>query len=435
MNNALDKYLDEMAVMGIFPFEVDKEGAVPLKEVIPYVEAATMSLGKSSFTQGVVEGLETIEDVMQAVVKLGSGASSAIGFASSIGVASQSLAAAGPYVGVAVIAIATILDLALDIRDMQVAMSMFRRAKYVQKMVEDNLGDGIPFANDVATLSYTDCNKATNIRRRTVVTVQKARAPWRNAGPFRKYEGNCSGGFKVKFCSHGDGNSKAIGAEGARCYGDVDLSSLLYPWWCGNGPPRPAPLVDASGSISLIGQNYNYERDPNTTLIVMQQRLLRDAVANALVPGTVVQNARRNLVAFRSGSRKISNAKEILSVTEDQVNGAIGLCDAFLRARAGFVRDAKTREFLASRFAGASPQFLASLDPSFLQAVVTPSEPRVMVIIPGSIPTKNVRLTSLGTSDGTESHKHKSKRRSSGGLGVGLAVAAAGAVALMSMKK
>lgn len=426
--NSLNRYLDEMAITGIFPFEVSNEGDVPLKEVAPYIEAATMGLGKNALSQGILEGLDSIEGVMNTVLQLGASTTGAIGMASS------ALAAASPYVSIAVVAIAGILDLALDIREMHVAMSMFRRAKGVQKMVEDNLGDGIPFANDVATLSYTDCNRATNIRRRTVVTVQKNRAPWRNPGSFRKYQGNCSGGFKVKFCDHGEGNSKAVGAEGARCYGDVDLSSLLYPWWCGNGPPRPAPLVDASGSISLIGQKYNYERDPNTTLIVMQQRLLRDAIANALVPGTQVEDARRNLVAFRMGPRKISNAKETLTVTEDQINGAIGLCEAFLRARAGFARDDKTRAFLANRFAEASPQLRASIDPLFLQAVMAPNEPRVMVIVPGTIPSKNGRPPdTLGTGEPAPAPKKRSK--SSGGLGIGLAAAAVGAVALMNMKK
>jgi len=261
-----------------------------------------------------------------------------------------------PGIGPAAMAGSQVLDWffeKLGQRDsFQAEESLYTRCKKIEAMlmeglVPPSLGGAVRASVTIDDLpSYTDCNDPVDPRRRTVVTPQKEWAPWTYSlngdVPFRQPSGNCGAGFAVQRCGDPSGtyNKKRRGAGGKRCHGAAQFTALLWPWWCGNGPPRLAPAVCRGGSKP---QDCHLYSDPNAMLDQLQVMMLGDPLVNAQSDLQKVMLMRDDLETFL-GVLRIENAKGVERVTTEQVLAAIGMCDAFINARVTFMKSAEFRD-------------------------------------------------------------------------------------------
>lgn len=292
---------------------------------------------------------------------------------------------AAPLINLASTAFDLTMGLAGKIVERNIAEGMNERCRQLTKALRSNLAPNdrmILMGNDVSLPSYTDCRSAINPRRRTVVTPQTRPAPWRSQTvpmyfPFndtwdvvqRGYKeptGNCKSGFAVAFCGNGRYNKKAPGAGGSRCHGNADFTALLYPWWCGNGPPRPAPAIDWND-----GEFYY---DPNAMLMGYQQALLTNPALNARVPVEGALNMQAALLTFLEDRMVIEDAAGRVFTADEltvPLMNAAEQCRMFVEARQSMM---KTGEFQQAVELLRNDPYL---DPLLQQAVgVAPKKPK-----------------------------------------------------------
>lgn len=256
----------------------------------------------------------------------------------------------GPLASIAGPAMKKVLGFITKIGDnAQIRSEWVRCRKIEVDIVRKHLTGGQVMANRLKIPSYTDCTPMHDARRRLVVMPQKHNAPWLWLPPglpsvmynYPQPEGRVTKGFMVRCglgSNAGEGNvernKRRQSRKGMRRpSGYADFTALLYPWWCGNGPPRPAPAINKTSNAGN-----HYFSDPNIRMMAIQQQLLSDPLMNFFVPINSVKLMKASLKLFGAGPKNITNAKKTKKATDVQVAAAIELCSAFIDARVNFLK-------------------------------------------------------------------------------------------------
>lgn len=217
---------------------------------------------------------------------------------------------------------------------------------YMAGLYEDNPK---PWVNEVSVPTYMDCSDWGNARARTVIAPQKMPAPWRpgvkeaseGANNYPQPSGNCGKGFAV-WCNFADApfGKKKPGADGKRCSGRVDISLLLYPYWTGAREPGPAPAFFYDDP-----DPYNFYPDVNTNamMIAEQAKWLGTLGGNFSVRLQDVLDMRENIISLAGEyiDMRVANPAEDYVLTDQRLEVAKSMCDAFIAARASFVQSEK----------------------------------------------------------------------------------------------
>lgn len=201
---------------------------------------------------------------------------------------------------------------------------------------------------DADVPSWTDCTNLTNARRRTVVIPQRVRAPWRPSGNFRTPKGNCGSGFAVN-CGDGRGNRARPGAGGERCHGNADTSVLLYPYWCAAVPPGPAPDYTATinaGTLPKPSQGGPPYINLNLDMVEAQADILTGIEDNFRVRIDRVIRMRNRLASLSTYRVQLANPDLDWTLTNQQIQGSIAACDAFVSSRAALVRSRNGQKYV-----------------------------------------------------------------------------------------
>lgn len=197
-----------------------------------------------------------------------------------------------------------------------------------------------PWQNEVKVRRFIDCSKPFNARTRTVLPPQKMPAPWRDIErSYPQPSGNCRKGYAVwcDFSQYPHGRKKP-GAGGSRCSGKVDVSVLLYPYWTGARPPGPAPVfVPNKGEQIMLGLD---TLDTNADMVAAQSYYLGTCIGNFRVSIAEVVKMRNNLRSLvgQYEEMQVAPPEQNYILTDRRLEVAAAMCDAFIAARAAFVR-------------------------------------------------------------------------------------------------
>jgi len=268
------------------------------------------------------------------------------------------------------------------------ARAQFERCKKLEVLLRESLQPPAMQGRIVSSVTverlpaYADCNNPADIRRRTVVTPQNEWAPWtfdlNKAGvAFPEARGNCGKGFALKGCGSppGTGNSHRRRAGGSPCSGGAQFTALLWPWWCGNGPPRPAPFVKRG----------ELQKDVNGLLQALQSAMLRDPVVNAQLDIQKIIDMERDLGRFTGSDMRIRNAGgQSFHITLAQVEAAQALCAAAVNARVSFLKSKGFMKRIESYISHGN----RSIDPELYAAFGVPAPGQATATQPGTMPPR-----------------------------------------------
>lgn len=236
------------------------------------------------------------------------------------------------------------------------------RTGKLPNVVNEYPDHAVAFRDRVSLPWWTDCRGPFKAARlRTVVPPQTRNAPWHPAGHlgggYPPARGNCSSGYAVG-CGDGDGRKRWPGAGGKPCEGYADFSALLFPWWTASQPPGPIPAVRAGDVPNNLNAAF-YTIDPNPDVLAIQARLLGDLASNVRVPLARVVQARAALLDLRGQDRvmTVAPASANYTINDRAIDAGVAMLDAFIAARAAWVRSTQGRDYL-ERFRG------GSIDPS-----------------------------------------------------------------------
>lgn len=368
--------------------DLDFEGLPGIKPgELPQFGSIGKGTGYGSAINNALDSLDGFYDEFKAAAKQSSAALGGKIAESTIDLAGTiaGVTPLGPFASVAGPAMKKVIGWVTKIADNAQIRSQWVRCHEIEvDIVQRHLTGGVAFRRRLSIPQYTDCTPTHDPRRRLVVTPQRHDAPWLTVPPGLKSaygsypvpRGRVKSGFMVH-CGAGSNagewnverNKNRQSKKGLRRpTGYADFTALLYPWWCGNGPPRPAPAINKK---SQAGNQYF--SDPNIIMMAIQQQMLTDPLMNFFTPLAAVQGMRISLQVFGSGSKKIVNANETLYANDLQVGAALDLCSAFIDARVNFLQNEKALKVLANNINA------PSMDPELKEAFFAKGSPKPKV--------------------------------------------------------
>lgn len=271
-----------------------------------------------------------------------------------LGTASAMIPGVGPFAKAGAAAARWFMDKIKDSLDKKAARSIYERCDRIAIMLRNSISPDEKYVEARAYVypvpRYADC-RAQPVSR-TVVTVQRHFAPWNilagNRREFPTPKGRCGDPSFPVYCGTPPGTGDICqpfrgvkcGGSVKRCTGAAELTALLYPWWCGNGPPRIAPSIDDS--------DRNLHRDVNAQLLEYQTRMFFNPYINATVNLQSVLNMMDSLKAFSSDPRIINGADEEYFIGPDEIGAAIEQCNAFINARVSWMKSVEFNEVITN---------------------------------------------------------------------------------------